>query len=80
MTMSLSLSLFLSRLLIFLYANILLYPLSLRGSMTPKKDLLCLPLFQQFFLWRFVRLDLKSCFEVHLAMYEVGCYWQRSKR
>jgi hypothetical protein len=25
--------------------------------------------------WRFVRLDLKSCFEVHLAMYEVGCYW-----
>jgi hypothetical protein len=25
--------------------------------------------------WRFVRLDLKSYFEVHLAMYEVGCYW-----
>jgi hypothetical protein len=22
--------------------------------------------------WRFVRLDLKSYFEVHLAMYEVG--------
>jgi hypothetical protein len=30
--------------------------------------------------WRFVRLDLKSCFEVHLAMYEVGCYWKRSER
>jgi hypothetical protein len=29
---------------------------------------------------RFVRLDLKSCFEVHLAMYEVGWYWQRSER
>jgi hypothetical protein len=30
--------------------------------------------------WRFVRLDLKSCFKVHLAMYEVGCYWQRLER
>jgi hypothetical protein len=35
--------------------------------------------FSNFFMV-FVRLDLKSCFEVHLAMYEVGCYWQRSKR
>jgi hypothetical protein len=29
---------------------------------------------------RFVRLDLKTCFEVHLAMYEDGCYWQHSER
>jgi hypothetical protein len=27
-------------------------------------------------LWRFVRLDLKSCFILHLAMFEVSCYWQ----
>jgi hypothetical protein len=31
-------------------------------------------------LWRFVRLDLKSCFLVHLARFKVGGYWQRSER
>jgi hypothetical protein len=50
------------------------------GSMTRKEGPSLFTIVSANFLWRFVRLDLKSCFEVHLAMYEVGCYWQRSKR
>jgi hypothetical protein len=48
--------------------------------MTRKEGPSLFTIVSAFFLMAFVRLDLKSCFEVHLAMYEVGCYWQRSKR
>jgi hypothetical protein len=51
----------------------------LRGRMTRKEGPSLFTIVSAIFFWRFVRLDLKSCFEVHLAMYEVGCYWQRSK-
>jgi hypothetical protein len=49
--------------------------LSLRGRMTAKEGPSSVTLVSANISWRFVRLDLKSCFEVHLAMYEVGCYW-----
>jgi hypothetical protein len=47
----------------------------LRGRMTAKEGPSSFTLVSANISWRFVRLDLKSCFEVHLAMYEVGCYW-----
>jgi hypothetical protein len=46
----------------------------LRGRMTAKGPS-SFTLVSAHISWRFLRLDLKSCFEVHLAMYEVGCYW-----
>jgi hypothetical protein len=46
----------------------------LRGRMTAKEGPSSFTLVSANISWRFVRLDLKS-FEVHLAMYEVGCYW-----
>jgi hypothetical protein len=46
----------------------------LRGRMTAKEEP-SFTLVSANISWHFVRLDLKSCFEVHLAMYEVGCYW-----
>jgi hypothetical protein len=48
---------------------------ALRGRMTAKEGPSSFTLVSANISWRFVRLDLKSCFEVHLAMYEVGCYW-----
>jgi hypothetical protein len=47
----------------------------LRGRMTAKEGPSSFTLVSANISWRFVMLDLKSCFEVHLAMYEVGCYW-----
>jgi hypothetical protein len=47
----------------------------LRGRMTAKEGPSSFTLVSANISWRFVRLDLKSCFEVHLAMYDVGCYW-----
>jgi hypothetical protein len=47
----------------------------LRGRMTAKEGPSSFTLVSENISWRFVRLDLKSCFEVHLAMYEVDCYW-----
>jgi hypothetical protein len=47
----------------------------LRGRMTAKEGPSSFTLVSANISWRFVRLDLKSCFEVHLAMYKVGCYW-----
>jgi hypothetical protein len=52
----------------------------LRGRMTAKEGPSSFTFVSANISWRFDRLDLKSCFEVHLAMYEVGCYWKRSKR
>jgi hypothetical protein len=49
--------------------------LFLRGRMTAKEGPSSFTLVSANISWRFVRLDLKSCFEVHLAKYEVGCYW-----
>jgi hypothetical protein len=48
---------------------------NLRGRMTAKEGPSSFTLVSANISWRFNRLDLKSCFEVHLAMYEVGCYW-----
>jgi hypothetical protein len=52
----------------------------LRGRMTAKEGLSSFTLVSANISWRFVRMDLKSCFEIHLAMYEVGCYWKCSER
>jgi hypothetical protein len=48
---------------------------SLQGRMTAKEGPSSFTLVSANISWRFVRLNLKSCFEVYLAMYEVGCYW-----
>jgi hypothetical protein len=45
---------------------------AIRGRMTAKEGPSSFTLVSANISWRFVRLDLKSCFEVHLAMYEVG--------
>jgi hypothetical protein len=45
--------------------------LIVRGSMTAKEVPSSFTLVSANISCRFVRLDLKSCFEVHLAMYEV---------
>jgi hypothetical protein len=42
----------------------------LRGRMTAKEGPSSFTLVSSNISWCFVRLDLKSCFEVHLAMYE----------
>jgi hypothetical protein len=47
----------------------------LRGRMTAKEGPSSFTLVSANISWRFVSLDLKCCFELHLAMYEVGCYW-----
>jgi hypothetical protein len=49
--------------------------ITLRGRMTAKEGPSSFTLVSENISWRFVRLDLKNCFEVHLAMYEVSCYW-----
>jgi hypothetical protein len=41
---------------------------TLRGRMTAKEGPSSFTLVSANISWRFVRLDLKSCFEVHLAM------------
>jgi hypothetical protein len=52
---------------------------NLRGSMTAKEGSSSFTLVSANISWRFGSLDLKSCFEVHLAIYEVCYYWQRSE-
>jgi hypothetical protein len=47
----------------------------LRGRMTAKEGPSSSTLVSANISWRFVSLDLNICFEVHLAMYKVGCYW-----
>jgi hypothetical protein len=59
----------------WIYKTTIMVYRALRGRMTAKEGPSSFTFVSANISWRFVRLDLKSCFEVHLARYEVGCYW-----